>query len=102
MLFALAATTAAAQQKAAYNVTGEVNDSTAEGRMIYIERYDDNRYIDSTRIEGGKFVFSGTIARPCFCRIQATDRDHANINLRQREQCPRPLRRSRHTADNPF
>lgn len=76
-----AATTAAAQQKAAYTVTGEVNDSTAEGRMIYIERYDDNRYIDSTRIEGGKFVFRGSIDRPRFCRIQATDRDHANIIL---------------------
>lgn len=77
----LAATGAAAQQKATYTVTGEVNDSTAEGRMIYIERYDDNRYIDSTRITGGKFVFSGTIARPCFCRIQATAREHANIIL---------------------
>ena len=77
----LAATTVAAQQKAAYTVTGEVNDSTAEGRMIYIERYDDNRYIDSTRIEGGKFVFRGSIGRPRFCRIQATNRDHANIIL---------------------
>ena len=53
----LAATVAVAQQKAAYTVTGEVNDPTAEGRMIYIERYDNHKYIDSTRITGGKFVF---------------------------------------------
>ena len=81
MLFALAATAAAAQQRIAYTVTGEVNDSTAEGRMIYIERYDDNKYIDSTRIKGGKFVFRGTVVSPCYCYIRATDRDHANFIL---------------------
>lgn len=77
----LAATGAVAQQKAAYTVTGEVNDPTAEGRMIYIERYDNHKYIDSTRITGGKFVFRGFIDRPRFCRIQATAREHANIIL---------------------
>lgn len=81
MLFALAATAAAAQQRMAYTVTGEVNDSTAEGRMIYIMRYDDNKYIDSTRIKGGKFVFRGTVVSPCYCYIRATDRDHANFIL---------------------
>lgn len=77
----LAATGAVAQQKAAYTVTGEVNDPTAEGRMIYIERYDNHKYIDSTRITGGKFVFRGFIDRPRFCCIQATAREHANIIL---------------------
>lgn len=77
----LAATGAVAQQKAAYTVTGEVNDPTAEGRMIYIERYDDHKMLDSTRITGGKFVFRGFTDRPWFCHIQATNREHANIVL---------------------
>lgn len=34
-----------------YSVSGVVSDSAANGKKIYILRYDDNRYIDSTVIE---------------------------------------------------
>ena len=81
LLCAFAFLPVSAQEKRAYTVTGEVNDSTVEGRMIYIERYDDHKMLDSTRITGGKFVFRGFTDRPWFCRIQATNREHANIVL---------------------
>lgn len=69
LLCAFAFLPVSAQEKQAYTVTGEVNDSTAEGRRIYIERYDDHKMLDSTRISGGKFVFSGFTDRPWFCCI---------------------------------
>ena len=34
-----------------YSVSGVVSDSAANGKKIYILRYDDNQYIDSTVIE---------------------------------------------------
>lgn len=81
LLCAFAFLPVSAQEKQAYTVMGEVNDSAADGRMIYIERYDDHKMLDSTRISDGKFVFSGFTDRPWFCCIQATDREHANIVL---------------------
>ena len=81
LLCAFAFLPVSAQERRAYTVTGEVSDSTVEGRMIYIERYDDHKMLDSTRITGGKFVFRGFTDRPWFCCIQATNREHANIVL---------------------
>lgn len=43
-------------------------------------RYDDNRYIDSTRVENQKFVFEGRTAIPSFCRIDA-GRNYGNFIL---------------------
>lgn len=48
--------------------------------MLYIMRYDDNRYIDSTRVENQKFVFEGRTAIPSFCRIDA-GRNYGNFIL---------------------
>lgn len=43
-------------------------------------RYDDNRYIDSTRVENQKFAFEGRTAIPSFCRIDA-GRNYGNFIL---------------------
>ena len=49
-------------------------------KMLYIMRYDDNRYIDSTRVENQKFAFEGRTAIPSFCRIDA-GRNYGNFIL---------------------
>ena len=40
------------QKSNLYTVTGELEDSAHHGNKVYIMRYDDNKYIDSTFIEG--------------------------------------------------
>lgn len=52
-----------------YTVTGVVNDSSSNGKKIYILRYDDNRYIDSTVIENNQFTFRGHVDTTSYCRI---------------------------------
>ncbi len=64
-----------------YSVTGVVSDSSSNGKKIYIMRYDDNRYIDSTVIEKNQFTFKGQVDTASYCRIDV-DRDaYANFIL---------------------
>ena len=60
--------------------TKDLKDNSFNGKMLYIMRYDDNRYIDSTRVENQKFAFEGRTAIPSFCRIDA-GRNYGNFIL---------------------
>lgn len=70
-----------AQQGSKYTVTGELEDSTHHGKKIYIMRYDDNKHVDSTFIEGNKFVFEGRVDTAAFCRIDVSRDAFANFIL---------------------
>jgi len=70
-----------AQRENKYTVTGELEDSAHHGKKIYIMRYDDNKYIDSTFIEGNKFVFKGEVDTASFCRIDVSRDAFANFIL---------------------
>lgn len=67
------------QQK--YVVEGEVSDSSANGKTIYLMRYDDQAHIDSTVISHNHFTFKGQIDTAVFCRIDVTRREFANLIL---------------------
>ena len=69
------------QQSQVYTVTGELDDSTHHGKKIYVMRYDDRKLIDSTFIEGNKFVFKGQVDTASFCRIDVSYSDFANFIL---------------------
>ena len=69
------------QKSNLYTVTGELEDSAHHGKKVYIMRYDDNKYIDSTFIEGNKFVFKGEVDTASFCRIDVSRDAFANFIL---------------------
>jgi thiol-disulfide isomerase/thioredoxin/ribosomal 50S subunit-recycling heat shock protein len=69
------------QKSNLYTVTGELEDSAHHGKKIYIMNYDDNQLIDSTFVEGNKFVFKGEVDTASFCRIDVTRRMFANFIL---------------------
>ena len=69
------------QQSQVYTVTGELDDSTHHGKKIYVMRYDDRKLIDSTFVEGNKFVFKGQVDTASFCRIDVSYSDFANFIL---------------------
>ena len=69
------------KQSNLYTVTGELEDSAHHGKKIYIMNYDDNKYIDSTFVEGNKFVFKGEIDTAAFCRIDVSRDAFANFIL---------------------
>ena len=64
-----------------YSVSGVVSDSAANGKKIYILRYDDNRYIDSTVIEKNQFTFKGQVDTASYCRIDVDRSVYANFIL---------------------
>lgn len=64
-----------------YTVTGMVSDSSVNGKKIYIMRYDDNRYIDSTIIENGQFTFKGQADTASFCCIDVGRGAYASFIL---------------------
>ena len=78
LLACLVSFIAHAQTTYSYRVEGELTDNSFNGKMLYIMRYDDNRYIDSTRVENQKFAFEGRTAIPSFCRIDA-GRNYGNF-----------------------
>lgn len=69
------------QKSNLYTVEGILNDSSSNGKMIYIMRYDDDKLIDSTVVEGNKFTFTGEADTATFCRIDVTQREFANLIL---------------------
>jgi len=64
-----------------YSVSGVVSDSAANGKKIYILRYDDNQYIDSTVIEKNQFTFKGQVDTASYCRIDVDRGVYANFIL---------------------
>lgn len=64
-----------------YQVEGELNDSSSNGKMIYITRYDDDARIDSALVEGNKFIFKGEVDTAAFCRIEVSRREFGNLIL---------------------
>ncbi len=71
----------AQQNSKGYTVSGEIADSAANGKTIYIRRYDDNKRVDSTVVRNNRFCFRGEVDEPAFCRIQVLPRKHGNIIL---------------------
>ena len=69
------------QKSNLYTVTGELEDSAHHGKKIYVKRYDDSKLIDSTFIEGNKFVFKGEVDTASFCRIDVDYGIFANFIL---------------------
>lgn len=72
------------QTPASYVVKGVLPDSTFNGKTLYLMRYDDNKYIDSTVVEFDHFIFSGIADTAYFCRISA-GRDYTNLILENGE-----------------
>lgn len=70
-----------ARHSGEYTVEGEVSDSSANGKTIYILRYDDNRRVDSTVVKDNKFTFTGTADTASFCRIDVTRSEFADFIL---------------------
>ncbi|MDD2960643.1 MAG: TlpA disulfide reductase family protein [Muribaculaceae bacterium] len=68
-------------QSNGYVVSGVVNDSTANGKMVYIMQYDDQTYIDSTTVSNGKFVFKGKADTAQFCRLILSREKYTNLIL---------------------
>lgn len=64
-----------------YTVTGTVADSTANGKTIYIMRYDDDKRIDSTVVRDNRFTFSGQVDTAHYCRINVTREEWGNLIL---------------------
>ena len=69
------------QASKSYTVEGVVADSSVNGKTIYIMRYDNNRYIDSTVIANGRFTFQGKTDSAYFCRIDVNYDEFANFIL---------------------
>lgn len=63
-----------------YIVEGVVPDTTFNGKTLYLLDYDNNRYVDSTVVENGKFIFTGQADTSRFCRIDI-GREFANLIL---------------------
>lgn len=64
-----------------YVVQGELSDSASHGKTIYMTRYDDNKRIDSTVVEGKCFRFEGMVDTSAFCRIDITPFEYASLML---------------------
>lgn len=71
----------AQQHPDSYTVKGELDDTLSSGKMIYIMRYDDNKILDSTRVEGNKFTFTGKADTASMCRIDVTHKAFGNFIL---------------------
>lgn len=69
------------KQSNMYTVTGELDDSTHHGKKIYIMRLDDNKYIDSTFVEGKQFVFRGKVDTASYCRVDVSYSDFSILIL---------------------
>lgn len=63
-----------------YTVEGTTADTTLNGKKLYLMDYDNNRNIDSTIVENGKFIFTGNADTTRFCRLDIGG-EFANIIL---------------------
>ena len=70
---------------ASYTVTGLLPDDSADGKTIYITRQDDRTYVDTTVVQGDKFVFEGVADEPVYCCIMVSSGLTANLILENGE-----------------
>ncbi len=77
----LALCTACQPSSQEYIIEGAVRDSSANGKTIYLMRYDDEVYIDSTVVADNHFTFKGRTDTAVFCRIDVTGREFGNLIL---------------------
>lgn len=68
-------------QNQQYTVSGRLSGEGYNNKKIYIKRYDDNKFLDSTVIHGNTFLFSGEIDTAAFCRIDVSRNEYANFIL---------------------
>ena len=59
LLTILCACNPAQQHSTTYTVKGEVSDSSANGKMAYLMRYDDNKRVDSAMVQDNQIIFTG-------------------------------------------
>lgn len=71
LLIAWLAITACSGHPVSYTVTGSVSNPELNGETVYIMRFDNSQYIDSTIITDGKFTFTGKADTALLCRIDA-------------------------------
>ena len=64
-----------------YTVEGVVSDSSANGKTIYMMRYDDSRRLDSTVVKDNRFTFTGSVDTASLCRIDVSRTAFANLVL---------------------
>ena len=69
------------QQSQMYTVTGELDDSTHHGKKIYVQNLISRKLIDSTLVDGNKFVFKGKVDTASLCQIRVTNTAFANFIL---------------------
>ena len=69
MMGCLLALCACNETPSSYRVEGVLKDSTFDGRTIYIRQRDNRTNIDSTRVEGNRFVFRGAIDTAVICEV---------------------------------
>lgn len=62
-----------------YTVTGILPDSSLNGQTIYITQYDNRARIDTTIIEGNKFIFDGVADSASLCFIYVNRNTQAFI-----------------------
>ena len=71
-----------AQHSNTYTVQGEVSDSSLNGETVYLMKYENDKYIDSTIIKDNKFFLRGTVDSASYCRIVVNNSiEFANIIL---------------------
>lgn len=80
LLVATISMVACQQTPASYEVRGTLPDSTNDGKTIYMLRWNDDKFIDSTIVNGSDFIFEGVIDEPALCRIDV-GRTFANFIL---------------------
>lgn len=82
LLTTLCACNPAQQHSNTYTVKGEVSDSSANGKMAYLMRYDDNKRVDSAMVQDNQIIFTGKVDTASFCRLVINDsREFANLIL---------------------
>lgn len=64
-----------------YTVEGVVSDSSANGKTIYMMRYDDNRRLDSAVVKDNRFTFTGSVDTASLCRIDVSRMEFGNLIL---------------------
>lgn len=68
--------------KNAYTITGILQDSTANGKTIYLKDYNSEKPVDSAVVADGKFTFTGTIQSDSIRRVDIPrTRYYANFIL---------------------
>lgn len=75
-----------AQHSNTYTVQGEVSDSSLNGETVYLMKYENDKYIDSTIIKDNKFFLRGTVDSASYCRIVVNNQYRiCKYNFRERK-----------------